>query len=294
MILHNVRFLRGTAILTVTLRLPGRLRLHRYPSLCRCCFSTMSPSLRPLGGGLAGKEVDGAFTEALEARLLCAVELHQPAVLVKFDGAGAVLVALREELIELVPVRKHARLLHRSSKLALGQCARAVGIEAVKGIAEPATLGGRERPQLCIHFRSAPLHVLSLSGRSLHPRALQDAPHCRLILQHATDACCKVVESVETTALSHSDIRGVDPIVEEECNDLGACQRHASYTTRPHRARYVDAGTDEFPRRPLLVHSLVMRRKYVQWRYALVCERLRCEPWRPWGWFTGLVLPTAH
>ena len=31
-------------------------------------------------------------------------------------------------------------------------------------------------------------------------------------------------------------------------------------------------------------HSLVMRRKYVLWRYALVCERLRCEPWRPWGW----------
>ena len=27
-----------------------------------------------------------------------------------------------------------------------------------------------------------------------------------------------------------------------------------------------------------------MRRKYVLWRYALVCERLRCEPWRPWGW----------
>ena len=24
-----------------------------------------------------------------------------------------------------------------------------------------------------------------------------------------------------------------------------------------------------------------MRRKYVLWRYALVCERLRCEPWRP-------------
>ena len=24
-----------------------------------------------------------------------------------------------------------------------------------------------------------------------------------------------------------------------------------------------------------------VRRKYVLWRYALVCERLRCEPWRP-------------
>ena len=23
---------------------------------------------------------------------------------------------------------------------------------------------------------------------------------------------------------------------------------------------------------------------YVIWRCALVCERLRCEPWRPWGW----------
>jgi len=32
------------------------------------------------------------------------------------------------------------------------------------------------------------------------------------------------------------------------------------------------------------VHSLVMRRKYVLWRCALVYERLRCEPWRPWGW----------
>ena len=24
--------------------------------------------------------------------------------------------------------------------------------------------------------------------------------------------------------------------------------------------------------------------EYVLWRFALVCERLRCEPWRPWGW----------
>ena len=23
---------------------------------------------------------------------------------------------------------------------------------------------------------------------------------------------------------------------------------------------------------------------YLGWRCALVCERLRCEPWRPWGW----------
>ena len=29
---------------------------------------------------------------------------------------------------------------------------------------------------------------------------------------------------------------------------------------------------------------LLLRRKYVRWRCALVCERLRCEPWRPWGW----------
>ena len=32
-------------------------------------------------------------------------------------------------------------------------------------------------------------------------------------------------------------------------------------------------------RAPAGVHSLVMRRKYVLWRCALVCERLRCEPW---------------
>ena len=32
-----------------------------------------------------------------------------------------------------------------------------------------------------------------------------------------------------------------------------------------------------------------MRRKYVGWRYALVCERLRCEPWRPWGWVHTLA-----
>ena len=30
--------------------------------------------------------------------------------------------------------------------------------------------------------------------------------------------------------------------------------------------------------------ALLLRRKYVLWRCALVCERLRCEPWRPWGW----------
>jgi hypothetical protein len=33
-----------------------------------------------------------------------------------------------------------------------------------------------------------------------------------------------------------------------------------------------------------VIHSLVMRRKYVLRRCALVCERLRCEPWRPWEW----------
>ena len=27
---------------------------------------------------------------------------------------------------------------------------------------------------------------------------------------------------------------------------------------------------------------MLLRRKYVLWRCALVCERLRCEPWRPW------------
>ena len=30
--------------------------------------------------------------------------------------------------------------------------------------------------------------------------------------------------------------------------------------------------------------ALLLRRKYVRWRCALACERLRCEPWRPWGW----------
>ena len=30
--------------------------------------------------------------------------------------------------------------------------------------------------------------------------------------------------------------------------------------------------------------GLVMRRNYVLWRCALVCEKLRCESWRPWGW----------
>ena len=32
-----------------------------------------------------------------------------------------------------------------------------------------------------------------------------------------------------------------------------------------------------------LVHSLVVRRRDVPWRCALLCERLRCEPWRPLG-----------
>ena len=38
--------------------------------------------------------------------------------------------------------------------------------------------------------------------------------------------------------------------------------------------------------------ALLLRRKYVLWRCALVCERLRYEPWRPWGWgeFTALLL----
>ena len=27
--------------------------------------------------------------------------------------------------------------------------------------------------------------------------------------------------------------------------------------------------------------TLLSTRKYVLWRFALVCERLRCEPWRP-------------
>ena len=30
--------------------------------------------------------------------------------------------------------------------------------------------------------------------------------------------------------------------------------------------------------------TLLLTRKYVLWRFALVYERLRCEPWRPWGW----------
>ena len=35
---------------------------------------------------------------------------------------------------------------------------------------------------------------------------------------------------------------------------------------------------------PLELTALLLRRKYVLSRCALVCERLRCEPWRPWGW----------
>ena len=31
-----------------------------------------------------------------------------------------------------------------------------------------------------------------------------------------------------------------------------------------------------------LVHSLVIEKKIPPWRCALACERLRCEPWRPW------------
>ena len=34
----------------------------------------------------------------------------------------------------------------------------------------------------------------------------------------------------------------------------------------------------------LLFTALLLRRKYLRWRCALACERLRCEPWRPWGW----------
>ena len=30
--------------------------------------------------------------------------------------------------------------------------------------------------------------------------------------------------------------------------------------------------------------ALLLRRKYLLSRCALACERLRCEPWRPWGW----------
>ena len=35
-----------------------------------------------------------------------------------------------------------------------------------------------------------------------------------------------------------------------------------------------------------------LRRKCLLWRCALVCERLRCEPWRPWGWFTAAPVGT--
>jgi len=40
-----------------------------------------------------------------------------------------------------------------------------------------------------------------------------------------------------------------------------------------------------------------LRRKYLVWRCALVCERLRCEPWRPWGWWAttrGLRRPARR
>ena len=30
--------------------------------------------------------------------------------------------------------------------------------------------------------------------------------------------------------------------------------------------------------------ALLLRRRFIAWRCALVCERLRCEPWTPWGW----------
>ena len=53
-------------------------------------------------------------------------------------------------------------------------------------------------------------------------------------------------------------------------------------------------------RLPPIVTALLLRRKYLLWRYALACERLRCEPWRPWGWGshksgrTLLGTPPAH
>jgi hypothetical protein len=39
----------------------------------------------------------------------------------------------------------------------------------------------------------------------------------------------------------------------------------------------------EICREETLFTALFFRRKYLLWRCALVCERLRCEPWRPWG-----------
>ena len=42
-------------------------------------------------------------------------------------------------------------------------------------------------------------------------------------------------------------------------------------------------GLKEICREETLFTALFFRRKYLLWRCALVCERLRCEPWRPLG-----------
>ena len=46
----------------------------------------------------------------------------------------------------------------------------------------------------------------------------------------------------------------------------------------------VPKGPGQIRRVPQLFTALLLRRKYLLWRCALACERLRCEPWRPWGW----------
>ena len=47
-----------------------------------------------------------------------------------------------------------------------------------------------------------------------------------------------------------------------------------------HRDGTQDSRTDIPPR----AGGCYEKKIHDQWRYALVCERLRCEPWRPWGW----------
>ena len=53
------------------------------------------------------------------------------------------------------------------------------------------------------------------------------------------------------------------------------------------RAQHTHTHTHSAEARPgkdSVFTALLLRRKYLLWRCALACERLRCEPWRPWGW----------
>ena len=46
---------------------------------------------------------------------------------------------------------------------------------------------------------------------------------------------------------------------------------------------WVHTNTTPKQKQHRLFTALLLRRKYLLWRCALACERLRCEPWRPWG-----------